>query len=323
MKKINYWEIIKKSWEISWKNKYLWWFGFFIAISGGGGMNLSFPGGGDDMSTAKKQQMMHWIEQNISIIVIIGLILLLIFVLLLILNIISRGALISSIEKRIKCEMVTFRSAWKEGKKNFWKIFNLNVLLGLFLMLTLFILSLPIIILMANKSYLIGGILIILAIIIFIPIAILTAYLKIYGYLYAVLGKLKFWASLENAYNLFIKNIWASILMSLIFIPIGIVVMLAILAAIPVLLLVFGLLAALAYFVGGTIAAVGVGIIGFIVFLIYNFFIQSIVQVFAQAIWINFFHEIAKPKVAETVTEKVTEKSEAPTEPLPVIESKK
>jgi len=321
MEKIKYWEIIKKSWGITWKNKYLWWFGFFIAISGGGGVN--YISQGENLNSSREQQIMYWVSQNYSLVITIALVFIFIFVLLFILNIISRGALISSIEKRINGESITFRSAWQEGKKNFWKIFNLNVLLGLFLMLTLFVLSIPILILMANENYVIGAILILLAIIIFIPIAILTAYLKIYGYLYAVLGKLKFWASLENAYNLFIKNIWASILMSLIFIPIGIVAMLAILAAIPILLLVFGLLAAIAYFTGGIMATVVIGVIGLIVFLVYNFFIQSIIQVFAQAIWINFFHEIAKPKIAETVAEKVTEKSEAPTEPLPVIESKK
>jgi hypothetical protein len=321
MIKINYLNIIRKSWETTWKNKYLWWFGFFVALSGGGGIN--YFSGKDDTNHSREDQMMNWIINHYLLVIAIAIIFLVIFVLFFVLNIIGRGALISSIEKKIKGEPNNFRSGWKEGKKNFWKIFNLNVLLGLFLIFTLIILALPVFILILNRSYIIGGLLAFLAIIIFVPIAILTAYLRIYGYLYSVLGQLKFWASLENAYNLFMKNILSSIIMSLIFIPIGIVMILAILVIIPVLLLIFGLLSGGAYFLAGKVVAVVIGLIGLLIFLVYNLFVRSIFEVFTQAIWVNFFHEIAEPKITETVSEKIQEEPKTIAKPLPIIESKK
>ncbi|HRY82494.1 MAG TPA: hypothetical protein P5232_02235 [Candidatus Moranbacteria bacterium] len=322
MSTINYLSILKKAWSITWTNKYLWWFGFFATLGSCGGINIFFDGVEENLDPVKEQQILEFFSKNFHWIIAIAIILFLLFIIFLILGTIGRGALISSIGKNLKEQHSNFKISWQEGKKNFWKIFAINFSLGLFILLTLLILIAPVATLFLNKNYIIGGILAFIAILIFIPIAILTCYLKTYGYIYAVLGKLKFWPAIENAYNLFAKNLTSSVLMSLIFIPLGIIFMLIIFVAIPILFFVFLILCGIAYLALGKIAAIIFGAIGIIIFLTYALFVRSIFEVFAQTVWILFFHKIATPKVKELVVEEEKEK-EIASKPLPIIEAKK
>ena len=321
MSEIKYLQIIKDAWKITWKNRYLWWFGFFVTLGGGGGINYFFNSGEEKkLDPAQNEKILEFFSQNMHWIVTFAIIAFLMLILFSILSIISKGALIASIEKNSKGQLANFKSGWKDGKKNFWKIFIIDFSLGLFIFFTLLILITPVAILFFNKNYIIGGILAFLAILIFIPIAILSSYLKTYSYFYSILGKLTFWQAIENAYNLFVKNIWASILLSLIFIPLGIILMLVILAIVPFLFLIFSILGAIGYFTLGKITAIVIGIIGVAIFFLYAIFVKSIYEVFSQTIWILFFHEIASPKLEKSALE--TElKTEPVIKPMPVIEA--
>ncbi|MFA6159764.1 MAG: hypothetical protein WC678_01585 [Parcubacteria group bacterium] len=323
MSKINYLQIIKDAWKITWKNRYLWWFGFFVTLGGGGGMNYFFNSGEDKkLDPAQNEKILEFLSQNMHWIIAVAIIVFLLLIIFSVLSILARGALISSIEKNSKGQLANFKSGWQDGKKNFWKIFIIDFSLGLFIFFTLLILIAPVAILFLNKNYIIGGMLAFLAILIFIPIAILSSYLRTYGYFYSILGKLNFWSAIENAYNLFVKNIWASILLSLIFIPLGIVLMLVILAILPLLLLVFLILGAIGYFALGKITAIVIGAIGISIFFLYAIFVKSIYAVFSQAIWILFFHEIATPKIPEEIV--ATETATEPViEPIAAIEARK
>ncbi|HAT73711.1 MAG: hypothetical protein US30_C0005G0005 [Candidatus Moranbacteria bacterium GW2011_GWF2_36_839] len=323
MSKINYLQIIKDAWKITWKNRYLWWFGFFVTLGGGGGMNYFFNSGEEEkLDPAQNEKILEFFSQNMHWILTFAIIAFLLVIIFSILCIIGKGALIASIEKNSKGEVANFKSGWDSGKKNFWKIFIIDFSLGIFIFLTLLILIAPVAILFVNKNYIIGGILAFLAVLIFIPIAILSSYLKTYGYFYSIFGKLNFWPAVENAYNLFVKNIWASILLSLIFIPLGIILMLVILAILPLLLLVFLILGAIGYFALGKITAIVIGAIGVAIFFLYAIFVKSIYAVFSQAIWILFFHEIATPKIPEEIV--ATETATEPIiKPMPVIEIRK
>ena len=323
MPSINYLEIIKKAWAITWKNRYLWWFGFFVILGGGGSVNYFFNSGEDKkLDPAQNEKILEFFSQNIHWVITLAIVVFLLLIIFFILNTLGRGALITSIEKNIKGQVSNFKSGWKDGKKNFWKIFIIDFSLGLFIFLTLLILIAPVAILFLNKNYIIGGILTFLAILIFIPIAILTSYLKTYSYLYSILGKINFWPAVENAYNLFAKNFWASIILSLIFIPLGIVLMLIILALVPFLLLIFLILGTIGYLALGKITAIIISAIGLVIFFLYAIFVKSIYEVFSQAIWILFFHEIASPKIPEAVIE-VETKAEPIIKPMPVIETRK
>ncbi|KKP80197.1 MAG: hypothetical protein A2271_03865 [Candidatus Moranbacteria bacterium RIFOXYA12_FULL_35_19] len=323
MLKINYLDIIKKAWAITWKNRYLWWFGFFVALGGGGSANYFFNSDDEKkLNPAQNEKILEFFSQNMSWIITFIIIAFLLLIIFSILNIIGRGALITSIEKNSQGQIANFKSGWNSGKKNFWKIFYINIFLSLFIFFTLIVLVAPLAVLFLNKNYIIGGVLSFLAVIIFIPLVILVSYLRIYSYLYAVLGKLNFWPALENAYKLFAKNIWPSIILSLIFIPLSFVFMLVIFTVLLILFFIFLLLSGIVFWLFGKITAIIIGAIGITIFLLILLFLQSIYAVFSQSIWILFFHEIATPKIPEEIvaTETTTEPLQ---KPMPVIEVRK
>jgi len=114
--KINYLEIIKRALNITFKNKFLWIFGIFIALtsggSGGGNFGGNFGGGNTEeyfkgwkeklgIGSGEEivQIVKNFLESHWIIIVSIGIILFLFAITLNVFAIISRGAIINGINK--------------------------------------------------------------------------------------------------------------------------------------------------------------------------------------------------------------------------------
>lgn len=308
MSKINYLDIIKKAAAITWKNKNLWWFGFLTSLTSAGSSFNYFTGNGKDFAGGKitEEKIMSFISEHIALAVLC--------VSFIILGIIGRGALIRAISKTLKNEPVDFKSGMREGKKYFWKILGIGFLSASFIFLAVIILITPIVFLFMDKAYISGVLLSLLAVAILIVFIILAAFIRVYGYIYAALGELKIWPSIENAYNLLRKNLGVSIIMGLIFILLGIILGLSlIMLLVPIMaaLVVFGSFLYLVLKGVGVAVAIGIGAI---IVLAITLFVLSIYETFAQTIWILFFYEIAKPKVEEAVTvaEAVSEIKVAP-----------
>lgn len=300
--------------EIAWKNKKLWWFGFFASLMSAGSSFNSSSGNGKDFAGGKitEEKIMSFMAGHAALMIGAGIFLFILFVLFLILGIIGRGALIRSIGKIIKKEEIDFKSGMREGKKYFWKIFGISFLSAIFIFFAVIILVAPVVVLFLNKAYIFGVLLALLAIAILIPLIILSIYVRIYGSIYAVLGELKIWASIENAYALLRKNLGVSIIMGLIFFLLGIILGLSLLMVIlPIVAALFALGSLLYLALKGIGLAIAIGL-GAIIVLAIILFIRSIYETFAQTVWILFFQEIAKPKVEEIVTEEVPEIKSAP-----------
>ena len=114
--KVNYLAILKRAWSITWSNRYLWWFGFFIALTSSGSL-LNYSNRNSNNSQQIDQNFADFLSQHASWFLIGALIIILIFVSLLIMRILSRGALIKSIEKHSKNEVSDFRAGLKDGNR--------------------------------------------------------------------------------------------------------------------------------------------------------------------------------------------------------------
>lgn len=308
MLQVDYVEIIKEAWKTTWTKKYLWWFGFLAALAGGGTINFQIPGRGGNKSF-DESEFSRFILQNLNWIIPAAIALVVLAILLVILGIIGRGALIKSIDLALKEKRINFKDGFKEGKKVFWKLFLIGIISGFSLLFSLIILIVPIVFLFINKAYALGIFLSIFAILILITLAILISFLRTFGYLYAVLGELSVWPALENAYKLFCDNLWSSVIMSLFFIPLGIVFFLGIMVALIPLALIF---LAIGFGLNLTIGKAGIIIaitLGALVFIILTLFLRSVYETFAQTIWVIFFKKIASPQIRETTIE---EKEEDP-----------
>lgn len=308
MPKIDYLNILKQSWHITWHNKYLWWFGFFLALgSGGGNFNFGWPSGQQTKNQSEQQMLesfnafldKYWEYILIGIVAISVIIFILI-----ILKIICRAGLIKSVQKIATGEETSFKKGFLEGKKYFWKLLFLGLIIGFFMLGAILVLATPVVFLIFLKSYIWAILLGILAVLIIITLVILAAFLKEYANLYLVLSGIGIRSSLESAFKLFKKNLGPSIIFSLILIATGIIFGIAVLFSIFVMALIFLAVGFLTYAVFAKMGAIVVAAFGGLTLLLIILFLQSVFETFRQTSWVLFFREIAAVKVEDKITEK-------------------
>lgn len=309
--------MFREAWKINWKNKFLWWFGFFVTLGSFGSFNYS----ADSRDPLRKkiwgERAVGFFENHPHYLAFLLAAVFVVVVIFLILSVIGRAGLLKSGYKVLKGETSNYKEGYLFGKKYFWRVFGINFLTGLFIFLAILVLATPVAFLILAKSYVFGVILGIFAVFLAVPIVVTLSFAKTFGLFYGVLGDLKVFSSLEKGYALFLKNVWPSIILSLLFIPLGIgVFFLLILVAIP-LVIIFLVLGAAFYFIFSTPGAVAVAVLGGIILLVAIFWVRSIWEVFSQLVWLDFFQKIATSKVKEEVFEEAVEKEE---EIVPEIE---
>jgi hypothetical protein len=315
MPTINYIEILKRAWNITWNNRRLWWFGLLIAFASPGGLNFNGGGGNEKFDDASIQKASDFMVQNMHWIIAGAIALIVLIIILVIVGIIARAGLLKSIDAVLKNKPVGFKAGMKEGKKYLGRLFMLGLAISFLVLASVIVLATPVAFVLINKAFITGIFLGILAFIILIPVIILCSFLKTYGNIYVVLGELSAWNALEKAYELFRKNMLASIIMWLLFIPVGFLLLMAIIMILVPLGLLFLAAGFGLYFAAGTPGAIITACVGVICFLAIVLSFRSVYETFLQSAWYLFFLEIAKPKVEEKVEEEVLEKKE---ETLPV-----
>ncbi len=311
---MNYLKILKKAWFITWNNKFLWWFGFFIGLGGAGfsGFNnsdfnedkaiIENKFGGDIFSSFN----IFW-ENNKELIIGIGLAIIILMIFISVLKIISRGALISSLVNIKKRKKINFKIGFKSGRKFFWKLLGLKILIRIMMLIIIGLLSAPVIVLFKSKAYMVGGLLALPALMLFIVAIILLVFSEKYAQIYMVTSKTKIFNSLRLAYKLFLKNIGSSILLGFILLGIGVLVGIGFVIVILFISLPFALSGAVLGLIGkitGIVVAVGVGLVAFFVF---SSFVGAIYQTFLQTVWFLFFEKIAgiKKEKEDIIAEKI------------------
>jgi hypothetical protein len=319
MPNIDYLGIFKDSWHLTWKKKYLWWFGLLASFSSGVGNVFNYSGSDQD------KKAVEYLHQNVRLSLLIIFLFAAIFLALFILGIIGRGALIKSIDQETKNKSENFKSGFKEGKKYFWRLFLLSTVLFLLLLVSIIVLAVPVVFLFYQGAQFLGALLAVFAVLIFIPLVILVYFARIYGYLYIVLGKLSPFSALEAAYSLFSKNILSSIILALLFIPVTLAMGLAILSIVISTGLVFLIIGLLTYTALGQAGAITIISLAVLFFLAAVLFLQSIYETFAQTAWIKFFYIIASPKETEPVESEEPEKIDTlpvttPANPIKTVE---
>lgn len=307
MKKIDYLGIIKKSWKITWKNKFLWWFGLFLAL--GGGVSFNFPGNSEwkNKMGENEDQITVFINQHWQIIIIVVALAVILGLVFFVLSLISKAGLIKTLDKIEKNLTGNFKKGFQEGKRYFWKILAVGLILGIFIFSLLVVLSFPVIFLFYVKSVVLGILFAFSAVAIFIPLVILASFIGKYSIFYLVLSDLGIRASIENGYQVFKKNILASIIMALFFIPINIVLFVLAVIAFLIAGLIFLPIGIIFYLILAKIGVIIAVSLGGFIFIIFLILINSVFQVFYQTVWFLFFKGIASVKMEEKVEENVVE----------------
>ena len=255
---MNYGDLIRDAVRISWRNKYLWFFGFFaggVGSSFGGNVPSgagNFDGGGPEQSGTPglAAQLGPGVFDNAALIVALVAVGVVILLLLLALTLISHGALAENVAAIDRDEGRRFGSGWRAGLANIWRVLGYYVVYFLITLGLLVAIGIPIALLIAGTFAatdsvgarvtvaVLAGLLGVLALIlVFIPLSIVSQY----ALREIVVRRTGIFSSFGGGYRTFRRSLGRSLLVWLINLLLGI---------------------------GGTIAAlIGLGIVGLVLFL--------------------------------------------------------
>ncbi len=309
-----YRNILSQAWKITWRYRYLWFFGLFAALLGNGGeMEIvlnGFDGGSSNIIPGL--QSLHGLLQidffsvhtldNIgqllindpaTLLVSLAIFLLIIFLTAFIvwLVIISQGALVHNAARVISGKKHDFKSGLEAGMKKFWPVFGLNATVKIIIYILLLIVSLPVLAETYRSTATISLSFVILFLI-FVPLSVVLSFVVKYAVAYAVIKGNHFIDAIRLSWRLFTRNWLVSVEMAFLLFFINLLAGLCLLFLIFVLAIPF-LFVALVFIKSGLFFSFwAVVILAMILFLLIIMFVGACLAVFQISSWTGLFIEL-------------------------------
>jgi len=295
--------ILKRSWEITKKYRFIWWLGLLAIAAEGSGFS-GFP----DFSAIENSKTLtspvsDSIE-NISVpndpsfyigIALAGLIFLTILLAIIYISNSASAGLISSIENIEHDKTTSFSKAFHEGKKFFWRIFGLKILLALITIIIALVLISPIAVAVVSPSLptiILAVFVAIIAVVTIIPVSLYIHILRIITSRVIVIENLAVMNAIGKAQTMISKNLgnlFISWLISVVVnLLVGLVMLLAILLASGIIL-VFGLLF---YGLFRELGAIVYGCFAITAVILACLFLSGIVTSFISTYWTLVFNKL-------------------------------
>ena len=299
---MNYGDLIRDAFRISWRNKYLWFFGFFaggVGSSFGGNVPSgagNFNGGGSEQSGTPglAAQLGPGVFDNAALIVALVAVGVVILLLALALTLISQGALAENVAAIDRGEGRRFGSGWRAGLANVWRVLGYYVVYLLITLGLLVAIGVPIALLIAGTFAatdsvgarvtvaVLAGLLGVLALIlVFIPLSIVAQY----ALREIVVRRTGIFASFGGGYRIFRRSLGRSLLVWLINLLLGIGVTIAALIALGIVGLVLFLPTILLAFAEMTTAAIVAGIVAGVILLPIILVVSGATGTFFHSYW--------------------------------------
>jgi hypothetical protein len=232
---MDYGGILKRSWDITWKNKGLWLLGILAGCTSGNAnpsQTSSYQFSRTDFNNL--QPYVGNVPEETWILVVVGLVIigLLIMAAVIVLGILGQAGLIAGVAQADEKGRVTLGEAWRGGLPHFWKLLGLALL----------IFAVVVVVAVAGSLFAVLtlglGVLCLLPLVcLLIPVGVLiSAYLSLVqnG---IVLENLGVFRSFERAWQILRESFWPIVAMALILLLIGFVV--GIVLAVPFFLVLF------------------------------------------------------------------------------------
>lgn len=314
MPQINYRDILKASWSVAWRKKYLWLLGFFSALE----LTVLFSPLADYIpeKAADRMKMARTaLDYAIEKPVIVGgmvCVLLATMIILWVIRIWGQAALIKVADLEDQGIGSNFTAGAEGGKAYFKKVFWISLLINIFLVGLAIALLVPaaFVLVYAGEAY--GLAVIMAAVLIFVPLAITASFIKTYALIYSVIVGLDISSSMERAYQIFRNNLKSSFIM-LLWLTMASLLIGAVLNFVEYFLnpayLIFSKLLYGSYGKIGLNVSITVKYLSNTAIL---FLFLSIFEAFYQISWIRFFRQIAGRKITETKKEKELKSKEIP-----------
>lgn len=309
-----YRNILKKSWEMLKKFKWLWLFGLFAALLGNGGeldilaqyqkltdapnflMNLKENITIFDPNVLMQGLIKSLAKSPFSVIIFIATVL--IFLLLIIwLITVSQGALIEAANKIDTNKKINFKNAIKKGQAKFWQIFGLNIITKFILYFILVVLAMPfsVLYLLTNSTIALTTITI-FAFIFLIPTAIILSFILKFAFAYVVIKNQKAIDSFIFAWRLFKENWLISIEMAIILFAINLGIGFVTITLLAIISLPFIGLFILMLLIQNIVGANAIITISIIIFLTIILFVGAGLAVFQYSSWTLLFQKLITGK---------------------------
>lgn len=303
---MQYWEVVTRSFRISWKFKYLWLIALFSG-EGGGGFNTNFSNGFNQPSTSRgsspfpsaselQQQVTAWITDHIGLLVVLAVVWLVLIVVFFFLGAICEGATIRASAEHDAERQFGLAWAWRSGLATMWTVVRFRlILLALYLPLILVVVGLGVSIALAianqggaaiGSAFLFG-----LLALIGIPYTIYVFFLDRLGLRALVLEQLNARGSFARAHRLLFKRIGRTLLVWLLSIAVSFALGIALACAGAIVAVPFLLIGA-ALFAGNSGAAVPVIILAVFVLLPISVVVAGFLAAQSSTYWTLAFRRL-------------------------------
>ena len=324
---MDYGEVLSKSWKIIWKHKILWVFGILAscgANGGGGGGNSGyrFSGSGSNSSgnlpgfERQFNQLTHFFEQIPAWVYIA--IAIFVLVLILVVAFLSTLGRIGLIKGAIQADegdpKLTFGALFSASLTYFWRVFFLNLFVGLAIFALFILLFIPVIVLgVVTKGIgLLAALpLLLIGLCLLIPLSWAVSLIIEQSNVAIVAEDLGILTGLKRGWNVVIHHIGPMILMALILIlGAGIV---GLLIALPMVAIVVPPIVGFAMHTSGAIrGGIIVAVILFLIYLPVLLVLSGIVRAYVGTAWTLTFRRLTGTKAVEPVTPIDEEPAEDP-----------
>lgn len=306
----SYTNILKQSLRITWKNKYLWFLGFFASSVGGfvtfhQTYNLSWENINSFLS-----QFFSFFSQNMVLALIytcVFLIALALGIFLLWLAFSSYGALISEgkkyIKSKTKLNKINLKQAIKIGSKHFWKILGLDLILKV-VGATLFML--PSLTISTYEMYPVFSVISTILVVIISAIFLILLFFTVkFAFRFVVLEKENFQTALKEGFELTYNKIWVNLEMGVIFFLLNL--LMGVVITILLTLIFLTIMAGQFLFGSSWIFAIAnVVIIAAIIIL--TLLIGAAFSTFKNIAWTNLYLEIRNKKASSKIKRVLSKK---------------
>jgi hypothetical protein len=307
-----YRNILKQAWQLTWRNKYLWWFGIFAALLGNGGefeilfnntgsnpgqalfpswQRIASTGIFSSHTLANIGNLLQKDTLNMILVLVACLIVLAICLFLVWLVIISQAAAVNNSAAIIKQKKHAFKEGLDSGILNFWPVLTLNIIIKAAIYVLLVAISLPALFFQGSFN---ATIFYVIALVIVVPVAIILSFVTKYAVAYVVINKRKVMPAIKQSFQLFKENWLISFEMAIILFFINLLVGLAIVLAVLVLAVPFLFLGLIFYYSFSLIGSWLIAALAFASFLFIVVTTGAALAVFQISSWTGLFLELEK-----------------------------
>jgi hypothetical protein len=294
---MNYGDLIRDAIRITLRNRYLWFFGFFVGLGSGGGGGGGGGGGDFDEQGSAEIASVSAVQQGPfdNALLIVGLVLvgLLILLAFFALYVVSQGGLTESVAAIDRGEERRFSSTWRAGARNFWRVL-LQILLFLGIVLGLLLaVGIPVALLVAGAfatdSIAMRAVAVVFAVLVAIALLVVVfvfvATVRQFARRELVLRGASVLGSVGSGYRLFRANLGSSVLVWLIQLGLMLAAGIALLIALVIVGLLLFLPTILLAVAQYTTAAIAAGVVAGLILLPLLIVALAILGTFNHSYW--------------------------------------